>query len=262
MNTGEEICGEWLRNVKKCNFIQYNFQIPGKQGEIDVIGINLLAKKVYICEVAVHLGGLQYVTQKRPDNFNRLLAKFSKDIEYAEREFVDNYKRIYMFWSPVVREARHGAKYNALDEIRKLMEKVKNEKGIELIYVINNVFREKINELRDIAKSESKALDSCVMRFLQIDERRLKYLIKPTKSKSKPKLFGEYLGYAFKINYLIRDKNYSIDFPDIPEIITSGRTLDDAFHNACEALDLHLESLKELGLPLPKQTRKIAIIPA
>ncbi len=262
MNTGEEICGEWLRNVKKCNFIQYNFQIPSTQGEIDVIGINLLAKKVYICEVAVHLGGLQYVTQKRPDNFNRLLAKFSKDIEYAEREFVDNYKRIYMFWSPVVREARHGSKYNALGEINRLKEKLENENGIKLECIINDKFREKINQLRNIAKRESKALDSCVMRFLQIDERLSKGFIKPTNTKSKPKLFGEYLGYAFKISYLIRDKNYSIDFPDIPEIITSGSTLDEAFHNACEALDLHLESLKELGLPLPRQTRKITIVSA
>ncbi|NQT35109.1 type II toxin-antitoxin system HicB family antitoxin [bacterium] len=76
------------------------------------------------------------------------------------------------------------------------------------------------------------------------------------------KTTNEYQGYVFSIEYMPDDKSYVVDFPDIPEIITSGSTLDEAFHNACEALDLHLESLKELGLPLPRQTRKITIVSA
>jgi len=43
---------------------------------------------------------------------------------------------------------------------------------------------------------------------------------------------------------------------DFPEIITSGNTLAEAFANACEAIDLHLESLQKLGkrIPRPKHT--------
>lgn len=52
MNIGEEICGEWLRHVRGCEFVQYNLKPPGVQGEIDVIGINLAKHVVYVSEVA------------------------------------------------------------------------------------------------------------------------------------------------------------------------------------------------------------------
>jgi predicted RNase H-like HicB family nuclease len=66
----------------------------------------------------------------------------------------------------------------------------------------------------------------------------------------------EYRGYVFKIEYQAQEPAYTVDFPDFPEIITSGRTLAEAFAHACEALDLHLESLQKLGFqpPEPKQT--------
>jgi len=50
-----------------------------------------------------------------------------------------------------------------------------------------------------------------------------------------------------------------VDFPDIPEIITSGDTLPEAFANACEALDLHLESLQKLGQPLPLAKHRLVV---
>ena len=61
----------------------------------------------------------------------------------------------------------------------------------------------------------------------------------------------EYRGYVFAIRYEPKEPAYTVDFPDIPEIITSGDTLTEAFANACEALDLHLESLQKLGKSLP-----------
>lgn len=36
MNTGEEICGESLRHVRKCEFVQHNLKPPDVRGEIDV----------------------------------------------------------------------------------------------------------------------------------------------------------------------------------------------------------------------------------
>jgi predicted RNase H-like HicB family nuclease len=59
----------------------------------------------------------------------------------------------------------------------------------------------------------------------------------------------EYRGYVFRIAYQAKEPTYVVDFPDIREIITSGDTLAEAFAHACEALDLHLESLQRLGLP-------------
>ena len=69
----------------------------------------------------------------------------------------------------------------------------------------------------------------------------------------------DYRGYVFTISYQAQEPAYTVDFPDIPEIITSGETLASAFENACEALDLHLESLQKLNLHLPKQKHHLVM---
>ncbi len=69
----------------------------------------------------------------------------------------------------------------------------------------------------------------------------------------------EYRGYVFTVTYEAKDPAYVVDFPDIPEIITSGKTLSEAFTNACEALDLHLESLQKLGKPVPKVNHRLVV---
>jgi len=69
----------------------------------------------------------------------------------------------------------------------------------------------------------------------------------------------DYRGYVFTISYEPKAPAYTVDFPDIPEIITSGDTLADAFANACEALDLHLESLQKLNMPLPQARRQLVV---
>ena len=58
-----------------------------------------------------------------------------------------------------------------------------------------------------------------------------------------------YRGFVFTITYRVEEPGYIVRYVDIPEIITSGATLTEAFAHACEALDLHLESLQKLGLP-------------
>ena len=73
------------------------------------------------------------------------------------------------------------------------------------------------------------------------------------------KTMHEYRGYVFSVTYEARDPAYLVDFPDIPEIITSGCTLDEAFRHACEALDLHLESLQKLGKKLPKPKHRLVV---
>ena len=64
----------------------------------------------------------------------------------------------------------------------------------------------------------------------------------------------DYRNFVFTIEYQPRDPAYTVTFADFREIITSGATLAEAFANACEALDLHLESMQKLGkrLPSPK----------
>lgn len=68
-----------------------------------------------------------------------------------------------------------------------------------------------------------------------------------------------YRGYVFTISYEAKEPAYTVDFPDLPEIITSGDTLAGAFANACEALDLHLESLQKLNIPWPEPKRQLVV---
>ena len=69
----------------------------------------------------------------------------------------------------------------------------------------------------------------------------------------------EYRGYVFSIEYDAQDPAYVVEFSDFPNILTSGATLAEAFGNACEALDLHLESLQKLGKRLPKPKHSLVI---
>jgi predicted RNase H-like HicB family nuclease len=69
----------------------------------------------------------------------------------------------------------------------------------------------------------------------------------------------EYRGFIFTIDYEAKDPAYVVDFPDMSDIITHGDTLSRAFENACEALDLHLESLQKLGQPLPESKHRLVV---
>ncbi len=69
----------------------------------------------------------------------------------------------------------------------------------------------------------------------------------------------EYRGFVFSIEYEAQDPAYVVEFPDFPNVLTSGATLADAFRNACEALDLPLESLQKLGKRLPKPKHSLVI---
>lgn len=69
----------------------------------------------------------------------------------------------------------------------------------------------------------------------------------------------DYRGYVFSIEYQPKDPAYTVHFPDFPEIITSGATLSQAFAHACEALDLHLESLNKLGKRIPKPRHRLVV---
>lgn len=71
------------------------------------------------------------------------------------------------------------------------------------------------------------------------------------------KSLHSYRNYPFSIEFDEEDPWYTVDFPDIPGIITSGSTLTEAFAHACEALDVHMATLAKLGLPIPKPKRRL-----
>lgn len=69
----------------------------------------------------------------------------------------------------------------------------------------------------------------------------------------------EYRNFVFCIEYHAQEPAYTVTFPDFSEIITSGDSLTAAFANACEALDLHLESLHKLGRRVPKPKHTLVV---
>jgi predicted RNase H-like HicB family nuclease len=68
-----------------------------------------------------------------------------------------------------------------------------------------------------------------------------------------------YRGFVFQIRYRPQDPAFAVEFPDLPEVVSSGTTLPEASAHACEALDLHLESLQKLGLPAPTPRCRVGV---
>lgn len=68
-----------------------------------------------------------------------------------------------------------------------------------------------------------------------------------------------YRDYVFTIGAEPGEPGFTVDFPDLPAIITSGQTHGEAFAHACEALDLYLESLEQLGQRPPSPRHRIVV---
>ena len=171
-NPGEHLVGQYLRTEKNCDFVEYNLQTKFIQGEIDVVGIDSAKKQIYICEVATHLEtGLQYVKNNKTDNVERFISKFTKNIEYAKRNFQE-YKCHFMLWSPIVKiPKKEDSTNNQERDLQEIKAFLKKEFGVELELVYNQKYLNCIEELRKTAKQTTQEMSSPIMRFLQIEEK-------------------------------------------------------------------------------------------
>jgi hypothetical protein len=175
MNIGEELVAAYLQHLLGCEFIQQNLYTIETQGEIDVVGLNLKTKTVYICEVAIHLTtGLQYTFEKRPNNINKLTEKFSRDIEYT-RKYLPEYKAHYMLWSPVVKARKGESEYDQVKHLAQVHANILAKYNETLELVINSEFAKRLQELREEARRTSANLKSPVMRMLQVEEQLIRY---------------------------------------------------------------------------------------
>ncbi len=182
VNLGEEIVAAYLQYIKGCEFIQLNLYTPDVQGEIDVVGIDLHTKSIYVCEVAIHLiTGLQYVNNGQPNNVNKLTDKFSRDIEYTNKYFSD-YSKHFMLWSPIIKGSGDKAKFNQAADIERITENIQTKYGVVLECIINEKFANCLSELRAYACNETKELKSPVLRFMQVEEYLKKHLERISKT--------------------------------------------------------------------------------
>ena len=179
-NPGEEIAGLYLKIHFGCEFVEYNLQTPDVQGEIDVVGINVRDRKLYVCEAATHLTtGMLYVNPKnnQSDNVNRFVKKFLKDITYAEKYFQE-LTRIFMLWSPIVKNPSDSVKHHQTRDTQEIAKQIKEKTGVDLVLVINDEYQRCLDTLREYAARESKELKSPILRLMQIEERLKGHLTK------------------------------------------------------------------------------------
>ena len=60
--------------------------------------------------------------------------------------------------------------------------------------------------------------------------------------------------YRFLVVIEKADGNYSAYSPDLPGCVATGTTREEAEQNMHEAIELHLQGLKEDGLSIPRST--------
>jgi hypothetical protein len=185
-NIGEEIAGTYLKVCKDCDFVEYNLYTTEVQGEIDVVGIDTKNKKVFICEVAIHLEtGIQYTKNNQPDNFNRFVKKFEKDIIYANNRFDDTYEKTFMLWSPIVKNPKETAKHNQLKALTDVQAFLKKEHNVDLQLIINKSFLDCLYDLRTYAGNQTEELKSPILRLMQIEYKLGRHMTKELKKEAK-----------------------------------------------------------------------------
>ncbi len=128
--------------------------------------------------------GLQYVKDAQPDTVARLIKKFNKDIDYAEKAFPD-YTRVYMLWSPIVKASAPNAKHDQMKAVEEICTRIREERGIEIELIINEKYKECLLKLREYAAKKTAELKSPVLRLFQIEALLDKHLELKTKKASK-----------------------------------------------------------------------------
>jgi hypothetical protein len=96
------------------------------------------------------------------------MAKFAKDIAYANEAFPDFGKQ-FMLWSPYVRSSPTPDNDQLL-QLSAIQSAIHASTGVEIQLVINEDYWACLRELRSVARSRSDALSSPIMRLFQIEE--------------------------------------------------------------------------------------------
>lgn len=156
-NIGEELVGAYLTEVLGCHHVSYNARPPGGGlkglAELDVIGFDFDAKKVYLCEVTTHLRGALYVDNKT--TADRILRKHESQKAYAKNHLKGFPTREFMFWSPRV-------------PVGAITKRLVAAKGLQLI--INGEYKRRVEELRKKACEYVRDTNNSAFRMLQILE--------------------------------------------------------------------------------------------
>lgn len=157
LDIGESLVGSYLRYVEDCDFVHYE-TYGESQGELDVVGMRLADKRVWLCEVAIHLGGLEY-GQGYAGSRDKVRQKIDRAEMIAQRLFTDQ-QATYEFWSLRVPKR--------LASMLKDLEVEFASRGLDVAFIINEKFAERIHKLRDRAAQDMKSTAEPAYRLLQV----------------------------------------------------------------------------------------------
>lgn len=177
---GELLVGAYHKLVTDAEVVSYNQRSKeqGEQMEIDVVAIDSEDGRqvVYACEVITHLHGTIY--SGTPDNdrwedfgndgyqytLQKLWNKFHADHDYVTTVFDDADEYVFQLWSPYFPDGL------LTDGLNRLADEYENETNHEIDIFVNDVYTERIEELRELAAEDKKSYGEPAFRFLQILE--------------------------------------------------------------------------------------------
>jgi hypothetical protein len=157
LDIGESLVGAYLRYVAGCDFVVYGTQTE-QQGEIDVIGFEITARRVRLCEVATHLDGLLY-GNGNADTAKKIRQKTERAAKFAASMF-DGQEAVIEWWSPKASPVLVG-----------LLEQIQGEhraEGMQLEFVVNETYSARVCELMTVAARATSPTPEPFFRALQI----------------------------------------------------------------------------------------------
>jgi hypothetical protein len=162
MDIGESIVGAYMRYIRECEVVVYNTFLRDRQGEIDVVALKTGSpRKVWLCEVTTHIGGMLYAGSRGGDRtISKLRDKLRRAREFADVTFPGDTLR-FEIWSPRVAEGK-------LTDAFESLEGEAEAQGMDLGFVVNGDYTERIRELTDHAGRNSSATSEPAYRMLQV----------------------------------------------------------------------------------------------
>ena len=159
MDIGESIAGAYMRYIRECEVVVYNTFLRGQQGEIDVVALKTgEPRHVWLCEATTHTKGMQYPSAK--GTVRKLKDKLSRAQEFAAITFPNDTLH-FEIWSPRVPVGKLTTAFEALGDEAAAMD-------MDLAFVINEGYTEKMRELAAHAKRHASATSDPAYRMLQI----------------------------------------------------------------------------------------------
>ena len=145
---GEEDASEAFDRLVKDGLLSFQGKIEPsfsqflKQAEIDILGINLVEKKMYVMDIAYHKDGLNY------KNVDRTIKSFKKKLLRSylllRSYFPEDYEYEIIFASPKVRPTLDKELEDATEALNDLRDDVLSKGAVVFKYIANDKFKDKI----------------------------------------------------------------------------------------------------------------------